>query len=84
MVLGFSTKILKDHLFHEPFHKIPVFNDAMSYRPLEQKEARCIPIVRNGKEQRLHSTSAEEAVQPNRIKAAWQEAHGESHFNDTL
>jgi hypothetical protein len=37
MVLRFSAKIFKNHLLHEPFHKIPVFNDAMSDRPLEQE-----------------------------------------------
>lgn len=84
MVLRFSTKILKDHLLHEPFHKIPVFNDAMSYRPLEQKEARCVQTVRPGYEQQLPSSSAEEAMWPDRIKASWWEGHGDSHMNNIL
>lgn len=34
MILRFSSKIFKNHLFHEPFHQIPVFNYSMSYWPL--------------------------------------------------
>lgn len=34
MILRFSSKILKNHLLHEPLHEVPVLDDPMSYRPL--------------------------------------------------
>ena len=71
MVLRFSTKILKDHLFHEPFHKIPVFNDAMSYRPLEQKEARWIQIVRLGRSNKYRGGCAAPQNQGLLVGGSW-------------
>lgn len=45
MVFRLSAKILKNYLFHEPFHKIPVFNDPMSYWPLTEEKPTCVQAL---------------------------------------
>jgi hypothetical protein len=37
VILWLCTKILKDTLLKKPFHEVPVFNQTMSYRILENK-----------------------------------------------
>lgn len=36
MIFGFCSKVFKNNLFHKSLHQIPVFNNAMTNRPLLQ------------------------------------------------
>lgn len=44
MVFRFSTKILEYDLFHELFHQIPVFDDAMPDWPLQTNKDKSLAI----------------------------------------
>lgn len=50
VVFRFCPQILEDDLLHEPFHQVPVLNDAVTDRPLDRNAKRTFSIFKIGKD----------------------------------